>query len=55
MTEYYKKVPWSKLPYEDKNIELIVQELETLDLFLEKKAITKEDYDQAIHELESKM
>ena len=51
MTEGYKKVPWSKLSYEDKTMELIVQELETLDLFLEKKAITEEDYDKAVREL----
>lgn len=46
-----KNDQWSKLSYEGKNLELIAQELETLELFLEKKAITKEDYDKAMNEL----
>ena len=38
---------------EEKNKEMIAHEQEMLDMFLEKKAITKEDYDRAVQELET--
>ena len=52
MTTENKKETWYKLSYEEKNKELIAHEQEMLDMFLEKKAITKEDYDRAVQELE---
>ncbi len=52
MTTENKKATWYKLSYEEKNKELIAHEQEMLDMFLEKKAITKEDYDRAIQELQ---
>ncbi len=52
MTTENKKATWYKLSYEEKNKELIAHEQEMLDMFLEKKAITKEDYDRAVQELE---
>ena len=51
MTTENKKATWYKLSYEEKNKELIAHEQEMLDMFLEKKAITKEDYDRAVKEL----
>ena len=51
MTTDNKKATWYKLSYEEKNKELIAHEQEMLDMFLEKKAITKEDYDRAVQEL----
>ena len=52
MTTENKKATWYKLSYEEKNKELIAHEREMLDKFLEKKAITNEDYDRAVQELE---
>ncbi len=42
---------WEDLSYEDKNQALYLREKTMLELFLERKAITKEQYEKGMREL----
>ena len=42
---------WSSLSYEEKNLLLFHRQKRTLDLFLEKGAIAKAQYDKSLHDL----
>ena len=46
---------WPSLSYEEKNKPLFLQQKETLDLFLERGAITQAQYDKSLHDLMEKM
>ena len=46
---------WSEMTIEEKNHELFLRQKETLDLFLEHGAITKEQHDNSLHDLIEKM
>ena len=46
---------WSGLSYESKNRELYLKQKQTLDLFLERGAITKAQHDKSLHDLTVKM
>lgn len=46
---------WTSLSYEEKNKHLFQQQKETLDLFLERGAITQAQYDKSLHDLIEKM
>ena len=46
---------WETLNYEEKNHQLFLRQKELLDLFLKKKAITKEQHDKSLHDLTAKM
>ena len=46
---------WDKLSYSEKNRELYCRQKALLDLFLEKKAITKAQYDKSLRDLTAKM
>ena len=41
--------------YEQKQIELFLRQKQTLDIFLERKAITKKQYDKSLGDLRDKM
>ena len=41
--------------YEQKQIELFLRQKQTLDIFLEHKAITKKQYDKSLGDLRDKM
>ena len=46
---------WSGLSYESKNRELYLRQKQTLDLFLERGAISKAQHDRSLHDLTVKM
>ena len=46
---------WSEMTIEEKNHELFLRQKETLDLFLEHGAITREQHDKSLHDLITKM
>ena len=46
---------WSVLTYEEKNRVLFQQQKKTLDLFLERRAISQEQHDKSLHDLIEKM
>ena len=41
--------------YEQKQIELFLKQKQTLDIFLERRAITKKQYDKSLGDLRDKM
>lgn len=46
---------WSGLSYESKNRELYLKQKQTLDLFLERGAISQAQYDKSLGDLREKM
>ena len=46
---------WESLSYLEKNKELFRNQKQTLDLFLEKKAISKKQYEKSLGDLIEKM
>lgn len=46
---------WERLSYDDKNYRLYLEQRKTLDLFLERGAITQEQYDNSLRDLTEKM
>ena len=46
---------WSDLSYEEKNKLLYLRQKNTLDMFLERNAITQEQHDKSLHDLAEKM
>jgi len=46
---------WSALSYEEKNKQLFLSQKKTLDMFLERGAISKEKHDKSLHDLIEKM
>ena len=46
---------WTSLTYEEKNKVLFLRQKETLDLFLERGAISQAQHDKSLHDLIEKM
>ena len=46
---------WGSLSYTEKNRALFLQQKHTLDLFLERGAISKAQHDKSLHDLTVKM
>ena len=46
---------WNGLSYEQKNHELFLRQKRTLDMFLERNAISKAQYDKSLRDLSRKM
>lgn len=46
---------WERMSPEEKKRELFLRQKHTLDLFLERNAISKEQYDKSLGDLKSKM
>lgn len=46
---------WEKLTPEEKKIQLFLDQKQTLDLFLERRAISKAQYDKSLGDLIEKM
>ena len=55
MQEETARDVWAMLTYEEKNRILYQQQKELLATFLEKGAISKEQYEKILHDLEEKM
>lgn len=54
MSEHKKDVVWETLSHDEKNDRMIQQEKELLDTFLERNAITREEYEKAVRVLEDR-
>lgn len=50
-----QKNTWGSLSYADKNRELYLKQKQTLDLFLERGAISQAQHDKSLHDLTVKM
>ena len=46
---------WGSMSYESKNRELYLRQKQTLDLFLERGAISQAQHDKSLHDLTIKM
>ena len=46
---------WSSLRYEEKNRQLFLRQKKTLDMFLERGAISQAQHDKSLHDLIEKM
>lgn len=46
---------WERLSHEEKNHRLFLKQQETLELFLERRAISKEQFEKSLHDLKAKM
>ena len=46
---------WSSLTYEEKNRLLFFRQKKTLDMFLERRAISQAQHDKSLHDLIEKM
>ena len=46
---------WSSLSYEEKNRQLFLRQKKTLDMFLERGAISQAQHDKSLHDLIEKM
>lgn len=51
----FEKREWETLTYEEKNRLLFLRQKRLLDMFLERKAISKAQYEKSLHDLTSKM
>ena len=49
-----KETTWETLSYEEKNRQPFVKQKELLELFLTKKAISREQYEKSLHDLMEK-
>ena len=49
-----KKPTWETLSYEEKNHQLFVKQKELLQLFLTKRAISRQQYEKSLHDLMEK-
>ena len=50
-----QKNTWGGLSYAEKNRALYLKQKQTLDLFLERGAISKAQHDKSLHDLTAKM
>lgn len=50
-----EQIEWSNLSPEEKNKQLFLKQKHTLDLFLERNAISREQYDKSLGDLREKM
>lgn len=50
-----EQIEWSDLSPEEKNKQLFLKQKHTLDLFLERNAISKKQYDKSLGDLREKM
>ena len=44
-------IEWSSLSYEEKNRQLFLRQKKTLDMFLERGAISQAQHDKSLHDL----
>lgn len=51
----YEKQDWSALTPEEKKKQLFLMQKQTLDLFLDRHAISKAQYDKSLDDLRNKM
>lgn len=54
-TEDQTTAAWNRLTYDEKNKALYERQKKLLDLFLEKNAISQQQYEKSLHDLTEKM
>lgn len=54
-TKNDQNTTWGTMTYAEKNCALYTQQKQTLDLFLERGAITKAQHDKSLHDMTVKM
>ena len=55
MTEHTQLSDWDQLTPEEKKIQLFLNQKQTLDMFLERGAISQAQYDKSLGDLREKM
>ena len=50
-----EKTDWASFSYEEKNRQLFLRQKKTLDMFLERGAISQTQHDKSLHDLVEKM
>ena len=55
MNEINEQEHWEMLSYEEKNHQLFLKQKSLLEMFLEKGAISKEQFEKSLHDLKLKM
>lgn len=55
MSDYTSQEQWESLSHAEKNHVLYLRQKALLDTFLEKRAISKEQYEKSLHDLTEKM
>lgn len=50
-----EQIEWEKLSPEEKKVQLFIKQKRTLDLFLERNAISQSQYDKSLGDLRKKM
>ena len=55
LNDSIENVDWSSLSYEEKNKQLFLRQKKTLDMFLERGAISQAQHDKSLHDLIEKM
>ena len=50
-----ENIEWSSLSYEEKNRQLFLRQKKTLDMFLERGAISQAQHDKSLHDLIGRM
>ena len=55
MRDYTSQEQWESLSHAEKNHVLYLRQKALLETFLEKRAISKEQYEKSIHDLTEKM
>lgn len=50
-----QEVIWSEMSTEEKNVQLYLNQKRVLELFLERNAISKEQYDKSLEDMTVKM
>lgn len=55
MEKQQNGLSWDQLSYQEKNHELFLRQKKLLETFLERKAISREQYEKSLHDLTVKM
>ena len=55
ITEDRTTAAWNRMTYDEKNRALYERQKKLLDLFLEKNAISRQQYEKSLHDLTEKM
>ena len=55
MNEITDQNMWEKLSYEEKNHQMFLKQKTMLEMFLERGAISREQFEKSLHDLKEKM
>ena len=55
MNNHSSQEAWEALSYEEKNHQLYLRQKKLLETFLERRAISREQFEKSLHDLKEKM